>query len=101
STASRSGNAGAGVLLYHRVAAVAHDVHSLAVSPGTFRSQVERLRDSWQVLPLRTLAEAVTRGDPPERGLALTFDDGYLDNLLVAAEILRDLDLPATFFLTS
>ena len=90
----------AAVLLYHRVADLAHDTHALAVSPRAFRSQVEQLRASWQVLPLRALAQAVANGEPPERGIALTFDDGYLDNLEVAAPILAELGLPATFFLS-
>jgi peptidoglycan/xylan/chitin deacetylase (PgdA/CDA1 family) len=91
----------AAVLLYHRVADVQHDVHALAVSPRTFRSQIEHIRKSWRVLPLRRLAEAVASGDPPERAVALTFDDGYLDNLEFAAPILAELGVPATFFLTS
>ena len=35
----------------------------------------------------------------PRRSIALTFDDGYRDNLTMAAPLLRELELPATFFL--
>lgn len=33
--------------------------------------------------------------------VAITFDDGYLDNFTSAAPILSDLDLPATFFIAT
>jgi peptidoglycan/xylan/chitin deacetylase (PgdA/CDA1 family) len=38
-------------------------------------------------------------GTLPRRSIALTFDDGYRDNLTMAAPLLRDLGLPATCFL--
>ena len=91
----------AAVVLYHRVAVAPHDHHALAVSPEAFRSQVQHLCQSWRVLPLRTLAAAAASGDLPERGIALTFDDGYVDNLEIAAPILAELGVPATFYLTT
>jgi peptidoglycan/xylan/chitin deacetylase (PgdA/CDA1 family) len=91
----------AGVLLYHRVAELPDDRHALAVPPADFRAQIEQLRSSWQVLPLATLAAMAAAGDLPDRAVALTFDDGYVDNLEVAAPILAELGVPATFFLTA
>lgn len=92
---------GSGILLYHRVADLPSDHHRLAVTPSVFRSQVEHLRKTWHIVPLRTLAAAAAAGEIPERQVALTFDDGYLDNLEVVAPLLAELDVPATFFLTS
>jgi peptidoglycan/xylan/chitin deacetylase (PgdA/CDA1 family) len=52
------------------------------------------------VVPLQGALEALAAGRPlPARAAALTFDDGYRDNLDIAAPLLEELGLPATFFL--
>lgn len=41
-------------------------------------------------------------GEPlPPRSFAVTFDDGFLNNLTVAAPVLADLSIPATFYVTT
>ncbi len=94
-----AGGAGA-VLLYHRVARAEPDAYGLAVTPEAFRRQMEHLRASCNVLPLGELVERAQRDDLPPRAVAVTFDDGYLDNLTVASPVLVELGLPATFFVT-
>jgi peptidoglycan/xylan/chitin deacetylase (PgdA/CDA1 family) len=37
----------------------------------------------------------------PAKAFAITFDDGFLNNKIVAAEILVDLKIPATFYVTT
>jgi peptidoglycan/xylan/chitin deacetylase (PgdA/CDA1 family) len=75
---------------------------ALQTNPAAFRKQLEELARAFRVMDL---GEAVRRfladGRWPERGLAITFDDGYRNNLDVAAPILRELGLPATFFVTA
>jgi peptidoglycan/xylan/chitin deacetylase (PgdA/CDA1 family) len=39
--------------------------------------------------------------DLPPKSFAITFDDGFLNNLTVAAPVLADLAIPATFYITS
>jgi peptidoglycan/xylan/chitin deacetylase (PgdA/CDA1 family) len=89
------------VLLYHRVATLPRDVHRLAVTPETFRSQLATLTRGWAVVPLGDLVPAAAGGRPPQGRIALTFDDGYLDNLDVVLPILEEFAAPATFFLTT
>ncbi len=83
------------VLLYHRVADLPSDPHSLAVHPERFREQMETL----------VRAAAVTRfedlGLGPAPAVAVTFDDGYADNLDVALPLLESFAVPASFFVTT
>jgi peptidoglycan/xylan/chitin deacetylase (PgdA/CDA1 family) len=89
------------VLLYHRVGSLPRDVHRLAVSPAAFRSQLETLTREWRVVSLTELTRPAVSGRAPEGCVALTFDDGYLDNLDVVLPILEEFTAPATFFLTT
>ena len=65
-----------------------------------FERQVRLLRRWANVLPLRSALDDLAAGRPlPPRAVALTFDDGYLDNAEFAAPVLAAARLPATFFL--
>jgi peptidoglycan/xylan/chitin deacetylase (PgdA/CDA1 family) len=72
--------------------------------PGTgargLARQLRRLDRVANVLPLEPALDALRGGRPlPPRAVALTFDDGYRDNLTLAAPLLEQRGLPATFFL--
>jgi peptidoglycan/xylan/chitin deacetylase (PgdA/CDA1 family) len=65
-----------------------------------FERQVRFLRRWANVVPLRSALADLAAGRPlPPRAVALTFDDGYLDNATVAAPVLHAAGLPASFFL--
>jgi peptidoglycan/xylan/chitin deacetylase (PgdA/CDA1 family) len=65
-----------------------------------FARQLRFLRRWTTVVPLRDALADLAAGRPlPPRAVALTFDDGYLDNARVAAPALAAAGLPATFFL--
>jgi len=89
------------VLLYHRVAGPRFDPLMLDVSPSTFADHLALLRTEATVLPLGEFEERRRAGRLPERAVAITFDDGYADNLLTAVPLLRAADLPATIFVTA
>lgn len=63
-------------------------------------AQLRALARYANVVPLGPALERIAGGGGlPARAVAIGFDDGYRDNLEVAAPLLRHLDLPATFFL--
>jgi peptidoglycan/xylan/chitin deacetylase (PgdA/CDA1 family) len=83
------------VLLYHRVATPVSDAHLLCVSPPHFAEHLEVLARLGRLRPLESVA---TGG---EDGVALTFDDGYADNLYHARPLLERFAAPATVFVAT
>jgi peptidoglycan/xylan/chitin deacetylase (PgdA/CDA1 family) len=90
--------AGASVLMYHRVAEPAG---AGTIAPADFRAHMEHLRREWEPMALETLVRGSLDGTLPERAVAVTLDDGYLDALETASPILAELGVPATFFVTA
>jgi peptidoglycan/xylan/chitin deacetylase (PgdA/CDA1 family) len=80
------------VLLYHRVADIGIDPQKIAVGTANFREHLEILQESVPVVPLGEI------GTHAARHVAVTFDDGYRDNAVTAAPMLKSFDSPATFF---
>ena len=89
------------ILMYHRVASLQFDPWGLSVSPLNFESQLARLSRRRDIFPLREFVACHLAGKLPPKAVAITFDDGYLDNLTAAAPILRTFGAPATLFLAS
>ena len=89
------------ILIYHRVADDPVDSQLLAVSPENFEGHLQELVDKYRVVPLhQILAEALSSSISPNT-VALTFDDGYADNLISALPLLEKYGLHATIFITS
>jgi peptidoglycan/xylan/chitin deacetylase (PgdA/CDA1 family) len=88
------------ILTYHHVAASVADPLTLYVSPRHFAEQLQVLRARANVRPLRALVSELLTGIVRPGSVAVTLDDGYLDNLLMAAPLLATYDVPATVFVT-
>jgi peptidoglycan/xylan/chitin deacetylase (PgdA/CDA1 family) len=89
------------VLVYHRVGEPRLDPWRLMVDPEIFGGQMEALARDWSPLSLAELVEGFAGRQLPERAVAVTFDDGYADNLEVAAPILAVHRIPATLFVAT
>ena len=87
------------ILTYHRIADEPVDYFRLAVAPDHFEEQLEVLRRTRQPRPLDQFVSELVDGTLPSNAVALTFDDGYVDNLLVGKPRLEAADMPATVFL--
>ena len=101
SLARRALVARAMILIYHRVTPLDFDPEWLAVTPDRFGEQMDVLRRHYHVLSLSELHACVEKGNVPRKAVALTFDDGYADNLLSARPVLERYDVPATVFVTT
>ena len=88
------------VLTYHRVNDD-HDPFFPSVPTAVFERQMAWLAKAYRVFTVETLVERLRRGTLPRNAIALTFDDGYRDNLTHAAPILARHGLKATIFLAT
>jgi peptidoglycan/xylan/chitin deacetylase (PgdA/CDA1 family) len=89
------------ILVYHRVTPLDFDPEWLAVAPERFAEQLDVLRTHYRVMSVSELNECVQKGNVPRKAVAITFDDGYADNLLTARPLLERYDVPATCFVTT
>ncbi|MCX7021239.1 MAG: polysaccharide deacetylase family protein [bacterium] len=89
------------ILTYHKVQN-RPELGGTWLTVGAFRRQMEFIRSSGlPVLHLTDYLDALGRGGGAERGVVLTFDDGYESVYREAWPLLRELGLPATVFLVT
>ena len=82
---------GARILTYH---SIGYRSHEMNVTPEDFAAQMAWLAQNRLVITLEEAALGVP-------GVAITFDDGYVDNLEHAAPILQENGMAATVFMVA
>lgn len=87
------------VLIFHRVRLERDRLFPTECYAACFERTLSLVRSCFRVIPLSEAVSALRAGKLPLGALAVTFDDGYADNVTVALPILRRLGLPATFFI--
>jgi peptidoglycan/xylan/chitin deacetylase (PgdA/CDA1 family) len=88
------------ILTYHRVNDE-QDPFFPSLPTAVFEQHMAYIARSCTVLTVEDLVTRARGGSLPRNALAITFDDGYRDNLTHAAPILARYGLPATIFLTT
>ncbi len=92
---------GAFILGYHRVHSASGDAYEICVSPENFEAQMQVLRKFAVPLSLSEMVQHVQRGTLPRKSVAVTFDDGYADNLYNAKPVLEQYQIPASIFIAT
>lgn len=89
------------VLIFHRIRPVHDALCPFEVDAARFDRLCAWLAAWFQVLPLNDAVKLSRAGRLPDRAMAITFDDGYADNLEVAVPILKRHGLSATVFVAT
>lgn len=88
------------VLCWHNVEGTWCFPSASGAGASGLERQLRALRSVTNIVPLGWALQAMSDGRSlPPRALAITFDDGYRDNLTLAVPLLRMLQIPATCFL--
>jgi peptidoglycan/xylan/chitin deacetylase (PgdA/CDA1 family) len=91
------------VVVYHAVAERPADLErdvSPAHDAALFEAQLRHLVACYEIVPADRMLDAVASRERGRRfPVAVTFDDDLPTHALVALPLLRELDIPATFFL--
>jgi peptidoglycan/xylan/chitin deacetylase (PgdA/CDA1 family) len=89
------------ILIFHRVLPERDALFPGEPTAAEFDVLLAHLRTRFTMLPLHDAVDRLYRGTLPRAALAVTFDDGYADNLAVAAPLLRKHGVPATLFIAT
>lgn len=89
------------VLMYHMISPHRPNAkfNKLRVTPAAFEKQIKWLSEkNFHFLTMQQLRQAWQTGTLPPKSVAITFDDGYADNLLAALPILQRYNACATIY---
>jgi len=94
------------VFLFHGV--VDHNNYQIRnytkkhVTAQVFQQTLEDLKENGSPISMDDVVDHHKQGKPlPSRAFAITFDDGFENNYSIAAPILSELQIPATFYITT
>lgn len=89
------------VFIFHRVLPEKDPLRWDEPDAAQFDWMVRLISRNFSVMPLGQAVDRLKAGTLPAGAASITFDDGYKDNLTVAAPILKRYGLAATFFIAT
>ncbi len=87
------------VLFYHRVAD--HDVTDWTMTRADFRAQIDWLQQHFELLSMDQVQERLRQRRNPRPAVAITFDDGYADNMDYALPLLAERRIPCMYYVST
>lgn len=89
------------ILTFHRITEQRNNyfIPAMALSKKTFEQFVGMLGKCKKTESVEGIIQRKMKGENYSNLVALTFDDGYRDNYLIARDILLRLGIPATFYI--
>ena len=94
------------ILLYHGVTnSVGYGIENSSgkhIDKKLFNKQMRFIKNNCNVLSMDEVIDLFVSKTPiPANAVAVTFDDGFTNNFTDAAQILDDIGVPATFYITT
>jgi len=94
------------ILLYHGITnSKSKGIENFSkkhISDKDFKEQIEFISKSCNIISMDDVVDIVSSKEKyPPKAVAVTFDDGFRNNCTVAAPILDEFHVPATFYITS
>lgn len=89
------------ILIYHQVFAQTDPMRPSEPDADTFRWQMELISEYFTPLSISAALQHLENETLPKNAVCITFDDGYLNNLQVAAPILNELHIPTTVYIAT
>lgn len=84
--------------MYHRINA---DSSVSSIDPQLFYQQIAHLQKHYRIIPVEQLIEESKANNLAPNSVAITFDDGYQDFYHIIWPILRELEVPASLYVTT
>ena len=89
------------ILIYHQVLTAADPMRPSEPTAEVFDWQMRLLHDYFTPLSLDEALQHLKHNTLPANAVCVTFDDGYLNNLMVAQPILAKYAIPATVYVAT